>query len=274
MDNRTFLPVKSDIIFRIFFGDEKNIEFLIGFLKSVLRLPDDDYDEIEILDPHLLREFPGDKLGIIDIKLKTRSRKIVHIEIQLSVTPELKNRIIFYDAKLITEQIGSSDDFYSIKKVISIVITDEKLIPASPKYLHRFTFYDQEAKVELSDLIEIFTLELGKLPESTDGTILYDWASFIAAESEEELMMIAERNPQVGKAVVKFRELSADERTRDIYERRQIAEWDMMARERWAIKQSKFEIARNALLMNMSIGDIIRLTGLTADEIENLRIEL
>ena len=154
MDKMTFLPVKSDVIFRIFFGDEKNIEFLISFLKSVLKLPDDDYDEIEILDPHLLREYPGDKLGIIDVKLKTRSNKIVHIELQLSVTPELKHRIIFYDAKLITEQIGSGDDFYAIKKVISIVITEEKLIKNSPKYLHRFTFYDKEAQVELSDLIE------------------------------------------------------------------------------------------------------------------------
>ena len=65
MDNKAFLPVKSDIVFRIFFGDEKNIEFLISFLKSVLRLPDDDYNEIEIVDPHLLREFPGDKLVLL-----------------------------------------------------------------------------------------------------------------------------------------------------------------------------------------------------------------
>ena len=274
MDNKSFLPVKSDILFRLFFADEKNIEFLTSFLKSVLRLPEDDYDEIEILDPHLLREYTGDKLGIIDIKLKTRSRKVVHIEIQLSVTPELKSRIIFYDAKLITEQIGSGDDFYSIKKVISIVITDEKLIPASLKYLHRFTFYDPEAKVELSDLIEIFTLELVKLPKNTDGTALYDWASFIAAESEEELAMIAERNPQVKKAVVKFRELSADERTRDLYERRQRAEWDIAARERWAAKQKQFEIAQNLLNVGDSLDKIITVTGLTHEEIENLRADL
>ena len=50
------------------------------------------------------------KLAIIDVKLYTRGRKVVHIEIQLKVTPELKNRIILYDAKLITEQIGSGDD--------------------------------------------------------------------------------------------------------------------------------------------------------------------
>ena len=60
MDKRVFLPVKSDILFRLFFSDERNENFLICFLKSVLRLPEDDYNEIEIADPHLLREFEDD----------------------------------------------------------------------------------------------------------------------------------------------------------------------------------------------------------------------
>jgi len=51
----------------------------------MLRLPEDDYHEIEIADPHLLREFEDDKLAIIDVKLYTKTRKIVHIEIQLDV---------------------------------------------------------------------------------------------------------------------------------------------------------------------------------------------
>jgi len=51
MDKKEFLPVKSDIIFRLFFADERNENFLICFLKSVLRLPEDDYNEIEIADP-------------------------------------------------------------------------------------------------------------------------------------------------------------------------------------------------------------------------------
>ena len=71
MDGKKFLLIKSDIMFRLFFADERNLEFLIAFLKSVLHLPDDDYNEIEIVDPHLLRDFDGDKLGIIDVKLKT-----------------------------------------------------------------------------------------------------------------------------------------------------------------------------------------------------------
>jgi len=267
MDDKKFLKIKSDVMFRLFFADERNQEFLIGFLKSVLRLPEDDYNIIEIADPHLLRDFDGDKLGIIDVKLKTKSGKIVHIEIQLKVSPELKERIIFYSSKLITEQIGSGDDFNTIKKVISIIITDEELIAISPNYRHCFTLYDREASIELSDIMEIHTLELHKLPKDTDGTLLYDWASFIDAESEEELNMIAERNPQIGKAVVKYRELTADERTRDLYDRRMRAKWDEQSR----LRGVKIEIAKNMIADNEPIEKIIKYTGLTLEEIESLR---
>ena len=70
-------------------------------------------------------------------------------------------------------------------------------------------------------------------------------AKFIDAETEEELTMLSERNPKVGKAVVKLRELSADERTRDLYERREKARRDQAIHQKWAVKQSKIEIAGN-----------------------------
>ena len=109
------------------------------------------------------------------------------------------------------------------------------------------------------------------MPPGADGTELYDWAKFIAAETEEELTMITERNPQVEKAVVKLRELSADERARDLFERREKARRDMASQQKWAIKQREFEIARNALRKKMSIEDIIDITGLTREEVESQR---
>ena len=272
MDKRAFLPIKSDVIFRLFYADERNEEFLVSLLKSILRLPEDDYDRIDIADPHLLREFDGDKLAIIDVKLYTKTRKVIHIEIQLKVTPEqLQKRIVLYDAKLITEQVGSGDDYDSIKKVISIIITDENLLPGNDRYHHRFTLYDPEAGVEFSDILEINTLELRKLPEIDDGTDLYDWAKFIAAETEEELTMVAEKNPVVSKAVVRLRELSADERARDLFERREKARRDQVMREKWMLKQQQTEFAKKLLSRNRPIEEIIEDTGLTRNEIETLR---
>jgi len=72
---------------------------------------------------------------------------------------------------------------------------------------------------------------------------------------------------------MKFRELSADERTRDLYERREKARRDAAMREKWAAKKMQLDIARNALKMNMQVDDIIKFTGLTRDEIEILNNE-
>jgi len=271
MDDKVFIPVKSDLLFRMFYADERNELFLISLLKSMLMLQDSDYDEIEIADPHLLREFPTDKLAIIDVKLKTATGKIIHIEIQLKITNELKSRIIFYGSKLITEQIGSGQDYDIINKVISIIITDEQLVANSPRYHHRFVFYDADAGVEFTDIIEIHTLELCKLPDGADGSSLYDWAMFIAAESDEELDQVATRNKEVNEAVVKFRELTADERTRDMYERREKARRDQSMLQRHEIRQNKLEIAKKALELNLSVEVIMELTGLSQMEIDNLR---
>ena len=76
---REILPAKSDIIFKLLFGDERNIDLLTDLLKSVLDLPEDEYDEVKIVDPHLLREFDDDKLGILDVKVKTTSGKVIDI---------------------------------------------------------------------------------------------------------------------------------------------------------------------------------------------------
>jgi len=260
------LPVKSDVIFRIFFADERNADELIRFLKAVVDLGEDEYEKIVVADPHLIREFVDDKLAIIDVKLHTMSGKIIHIEIQLKVPDEFKNRIVYYTAKLITEQIGDGGKYRNINKVISIIITDEPLISESQKYHHRFTLTDIDTGVQLSDLIEIHTLELEKLPETEDGTKLYDWAKFIDAETEEELDMLAQRNPEFRQPVVKLRALSADEKARDLYDRRKKAELDKAM-----LSDSRaYQIARNLLGMGDSVEKVVIATGLTHAEVASL----
>jgi len=271
---KPLLSVKHDIIFRLFFADERNAEDLIALLKSILTLPDDDYNEIEISDPHLLPDYIGDKYAVIDVKLRTKSQKIIQIEVQLKVSEALKSRIVFYGAKLVSEQMGSGDDYEKISKVISIIITDEKLIKDSERYYHRFTFYDPDAEVEFTDLIEIHTVELKKLPDDSDGTQLYDWARFIAAETEEEFEMAAQANPQVRRAVVKLRELSADEKARDMVERREKGERDFRMfvndAKREGEQKKAVEVAQNLLKLQIPVEQIVSATGLTREEIITL----
>jgi len=266
-----FLSPKSDLIFKLLFGDMRSIDLLTDFLKSVLRLPADEYDEVTIVDPHLLREYEGDKLGILDVKVKTKSKKVIDIEIQILPSPQLKQRVVFYSSKMVTEQVGVGESYHNIKRVISIIITDYSLNPGSLKYHHRFVLYDPENEVEFTDIIEVNTLEMPKLPKVEDGTDLWNWLKFLSAERKEDLEMIAEKSPQVKKAVVRLMELSNDERTRLLYESRQKMEWDNQARERCASNDRAVDIARHLLAMSMTLDRIAEATELPIEEIESLQ---
>ena len=266
-----FLSPKSDIIFKLLFGDERSIELLTDFLKSVLRLPAEDYEEVTLIDPHLKREYEGDKLGILDVRVRTKTKKTIDIEIQLLPAPELRERVVFYAAKMIAEQVGAGEPYSKIKRVINIIITDYVLVPENNQYHNHYTLYDPETHSEFTDIIEVNALELAKLPEHGDGTELWNWMKFLSAEKKEDLDMIAEKSPQVKKAVARLMELSNDERTRLLYESRQKMEWDNRAREQEARDEEKFGIAKKLLKRNRPVDEIIEDTGLTREEVEGLR---
>jgi len=269
------LSPKSDIIFKLLFGTENSLDILTDFLLAVLKLSPDEYDEITISNPFLMQEYKGDKLGILDVKLKLISGKLLNIEIQVDPMPFMESRILFYVSKLITEQIGENDQYDKIKRVISIIITDHLLIKESEKFHHHFGLYDIESKVLLTDILEIHTLEVPKARKIFDdadieNTHLLYWMKFLDAKTEEELNMLAEKSPVMEKATIRLLELSADEKTRQLYDARLKEQRDNYARERGAVKQNSLDIAKNALSKGMSIEDILDITGLTQTEIEPL----
>ena len=300
MEQRTivFMPAKRDVIFKLFFGDERNLDFLIGFLQSVLKLPADEYADVQIRDPHLKRDYPDDKLAVLDVKVKTKSGKLIDIEIQLHVTPQMRERVVLYTSKMVAQQIESGDDYEVIKQVITIVITGETLIGEHGEYHDSFTYYSPKTGTQFTDLTEIHILELSKLPKESDGTNLYDWLEFINADSEEELTMIAEKKAHMEAPVSKLIELNQSEEARMLFEAREKQLRDNKAMMRRAmteglnkgLREGRFEgmkegikegmkegerakaleIARSMVAKNIPLGDVMGFTGLSREEIEGL----
>ena len=230
MDNKkTLLPVKSDFIFKLIFGDQRNVDILAAFLRSVLDVPDEEYDRLTIVDPHIKKESEDDKYGILDVKLHTVSRSVIHVEIQLRVHLDMKARTIYSQSKLVTEQMASGNKWSDIKRVITIVITEDIFVPEGDRYHHQFRHRTKDG-IEFTDLVEINCLDLNKLPADDDNTDLWSWMKFIKSDGEEALDMLATKSPQMRKAVGVLKELSADEQTRMLYEKREIARMDFESR--------------------------------------------
>jgi predicted transposase/invertase (TIGR01784 family) len=281
-----FLSPRIDVIFKILFGDGRDIDILTDFLKAVLKLPAEDYAEVSVVDPYLSRDLPEDKLGILDVKVKTKTGKIVDVEIQVDPHPQMRERVIFYQAKMITEQIGNGEGYAKIQRVISIIITDHVLIPENDTYHNRYTLRDPQTGSEFTQLLEVNTLELPKLPQAGDGAELWDWMKFLNARNTEDLTMLTTKNPMIHKAVAKLQVLSEDEQTRLLAESREKLQRDNAARmqdaERKGLERGREEgreegrteerraFARKLLEDNHPIEEIMKYTGLSREEIRAL----
>jgi predicted transposase/invertase (TIGR01784 family) len=310
-ETQVFMSAKSDIIFKLFFGNELNKVFLIAFLQSVLDLDMEEYAEIRIVDPQSKRKRKKDKLTVLDVKLITKTGKIIDIEIQLEISSETRNRMVFYNAKMLSEQLESGKNYADIKKTISIIISGETLLKEHDKYHDKFTLYSRLTNTEFTDAIEIHTLELSKLPELPDGSFLRDWLDFINADTKEDLMNLTKRNPAMSGAVNKLIELNRDPAARALYEAREKQRRDIAALNKDAKEEGKregkqegliegkregliegerkgliegerkgliegerkglIEVARKMLEKNKSVSEITDITGLSSEEINKIK---
>jgi predicted transposase/invertase (TIGR01784 family) len=81
------------------------VDILASFLRSVLDLSEDDYERLTIIDPHPCPDTADGKLGILDVRLHTRTGKTVNIEIQLSSLPEMRQRKVWRKVGLKSPEI-------------------------------------------------------------------------------------------------------------------------------------------------------------------------
>ena len=266
----------NDLVFKMLFGSVNNLDILEDFLKAVLRLPDEEYSHLQIANPYSTIDKVDDKTIILDVKVYTKSKHVINVECQVTNAPELRDRIAFYVSKTLTEQMMRGDD-YKLKKVVSILITDFKLIKENDAYHNIYHLHDAKTGSTFTQLIEINTLEIPKLKEQ-DESPLVDWLRFLSTNQEEELKMLASRNKAIEKATTVLYEISSDEKTRMLYDAREKAKWDEQSRLRGAREEGEvkkaIEIAKNLLKLGFEVQQIIDGTGLELDEIEGLKKQL
>lgn len=132
----------------------------------------------------------------------------------------------------------------------------------------------------LIDDVELHFIELPKLQETAisleEG--LVKWLLFLKGTEREQWEVLAMNEPQLRKAMDTLEFLSQNEEARRLYEMRQKAlhdEASMLygAREEGKAEgkvEGKTEVARNMLAANMPISVIVKMTGLSESEIEEL----
>ncbi|MDR0929363.1 MAG: Rpn family recombination-promoting nuclease/putative transposase [Oscillospiraceae bacterium] len=290
MDSPKILSLGQDWLFKYVFGNANNQDILRDFLMTILRIPREEFKQLTYTNTDLLRTSEDDKLGILDVRVETASGHDIDIEIQFADMEGMRERIVYYASKMLSSRMRSGYEYGSLKKTIVIVIAHFDWFKTEKNYFHRFMLRDEDTGYVFSDIIEVNTLELPKIPDAPEQAGdhgLWNWAALLAARKEEEFDMLAERSPEMGKVVGLLKELSMDEQVQMMYEAREKARRDHEARIRFAEKEglargeargeirgaerNKREMALNGLKKGYDINVIMDLTGLSLLDIQALQ---
>ena len=171
-----------DYAFKRVFGRQENEESLCSLLNAVLRRPvGQRIESVVILNPFLPLEAFDDKLSVLDIKARDESGRTFNVEMQIRLHHALRERVLFYWAKLYTEQLSEGEDYAALRPTISVLVVDDILFPELADPHHRFRLCEESRGTVFSDQIELHVLELPKfakrLPELMDD--LDKWLFFL-----------------------------------------------------------------------------------------------
>ena len=287
-----FVSPLYDYVFSEIFGNQRNIDNTKAFLETLLDIPKDDYDQLTVVNPVLKKMFWNKKSGVVDLKLTTKTGRIIQVELQVQKKSNLKCRILYYLARLIGDQLNWGDDFNKLKEVISIVICDHILLEEEISYINEYELRNRKNN-SFTQLIKLITLELPKLPEMKDNSV-WPWLQFFKCKKMEDYEMLAKKYPELEKPVSCVKRISLSERWKLTLLNMQVQQWDEInrirqikidAREEGLAEglaegkaegkiegkiEGKLEVAKNALTEGLSVETIQTITGLDTDTIKNL----
>ena len=296
-----------DIAFKKLFGIEENKDLLISLINATVSQEDQVVD-VKLLNPYNQKQFSDDKLSILDIKAQGACGKMFNIEIQITDDRDYDKRALYYWAKLYAEQLMATQEYSKLEKVIGIHILNFTSIPKSQKYHNVFHITEKEDGFPYFDSLELHTIELNKFASAMEGDLaasvsqiqdsLSMWSTFLTNyEALENLNNLPEGldKPALKKALGVLDVMNFTKKERGIYEdhlkwlrteANTLLKAEEKAEERgikkgrkegrkegMAIGEKKRsqEIARQMLAQDMDSALICQLTGLTKEEMDQLR---
>ena len=278
-------PPKMDIIFQAIFGEVGSENITKDFLEKILKRK---IEKISLdKNPILRRELKDDKLGVLDIITELDGKEKYNIEMQLIDKNNIIERMLYYWSKMYTRQIKAGDDYNKLEKTIVILIADFNIKGLEEVEYHstwKIIETNSAKKLILTDKFELDIIELSKIKgRENEKDQLLDWLIFLENPESERVTRKMEENENLKEAVEKLDRISKDEKMQRIIELREKAIRDEHAIYAKGVddgieegkakgaREKQIEIAKSMLKENMDIEMIIKITGLTKQEIEKLQ---
>ena len=276
--NNNFIMLPTvDVCFK---GLMYNPKVRKGFIAALLKTDPKDVRETVLLPTALRQEYPDDKLGILDVRAMMEDGAQVNMEMQVDSFEQWDARSLFYLSKMYTEQIGKGDPYTKLKKCIHVSILNFIRFADDERCYWTIRLCDEQTGKKYTDLLELQILELMKLPRDLrEDDEVIRWMRFLAGKTREEFEDMAGRSEYIEEAYRELERMSADERARLEYEARQkaIRDHEAIMSSAWnrglqeGIQQERQSMIRSMLEGGASPEEIVRLAGVTEEEVEKAR---
>ena len=278
------LKMKSDIMFKAFYGRKENEEFLQDFLEAVLE------EKIKKVmhDVRLEQLAKEQKFGILDLGVELEDGEFINVEIQIKNYKNIEKRTTFYACKKLIEQLGPGEDYRQLKPTIIIAILDYSFIKLPEYITETVRVVKEHREYEINNDVKYYYIELEKFrnqnPDMTKR--INQWSAFLDMERGDLLEMACKENDKVKRAVENYEVLTGDEEVKRLAEIRLMSKLEERsaldcAREE-GIEEGKRkgreegkkegikEVAKALKERNEPIEKISEITGLSKEEIEKI----
>ncbi len=269
----------TDFGFKKIFGEEASKPLLIDFLNALLP-QSNQIVALNFKNTEQLGQTDADRKAIYDIYCENENGEKFIVELQKAKQNYFKERTIYYSTFPIREQAEKGEWNYKLKAVYCVGILD-------------FTFDDYENEPEKSEVVHTIKLK------NQNGKVFYDKLTYIYLEmpnfkqTESDLKTRLDKWLYFIKHLEDFQSIPtifSDEVFTQAFEKAELAKYGQVELDSYenSLKlyrdlkgvietafdegklEGKFEVAKSAKQMGLSTADIIKLTGLSENEIDKL----
>jgi len=246
-------------------------DLLKKLVAVLLGIQFDSIKQFGVRNPDTPPESLGDKFCRLDINMEVDGQRI-DLEVQVDDEGDFPQRTLYYWAREYSNSLPAAGRYADLPRTIIISIVGFKQFDCA-EYHSEFMALEVKRHTPLSDRFCLHYFELPKIPETvTADNGLELWLSLFKAKTEEDLAKLEALGVQEMKeAISAYRHITVTPEFKEAERLRSKARHDEAQALYSAERKGIFNVARNLLLDGDSIDKVVKVTGLSREEVEGLR---
>jgi len=280
------LPPSDDRVFKLILTSPDAKPALMDLISALINRP---VTDVVVRNNELPAGDTQEKAERLDVNCRIDDGSQIDLEMQASRMEEqsdgehrnLKGKSIYYLCDLHSSQSSKGIPYDKLARTYQVTFCSYTVFANRKEYVNTFSLRHDEDNELLSDAIGVIFVELNKLDQIikkpvNDMTELEKWAVFFEyadiPTQREKVNKIIETKEALQMAGNLLMSISQDERERAVFRSRRMYQSDMDSNLATALDRTVKAIARNMIEDGESVDKIIRYTGLTHEEVENLKV--